>query len=260
MCALDTVLDGMVEIGFANLADQSRFEQASPLLFSDERNFIGHDVAYALPHGSRTLLDYDPDPVPNRAETGHRLHLHLHGAGDRFAAAMLGLAEAAAASPGIVKVRLHLPEPYSNSEPAPAAPEVDHRLPDVRRQVGILELGWSDRLAAERFVRSDAHAACAGALRGHLPRRLPGSWHLHLRQGRRADHRRPAREPGGGADRPAGGAQPDRAGSDAAVPGRLSRILPQGRAGSRENRPWRRTAGERTRSGRKRLQGNPSNV
>ena len=165
MAAFDTGLDGMVEIGFADPASQARFEAASPLLFADERNFIGHDVAYALPHSARTLIDRDPDPVPNRAETGHRLHLHLHGSGAGFEAALTDFAATTASADGIVKVRLHLPEPYRNEEPEPAAPDVDHRLPKVRRRVGILELGWSSRLDAERFVRGDAYAACAERLR-----------------------------------------------------------------------------------------------
>ena len=122
-------------------------------------------AAYALPHGARTLIDRDPDPVPNRAETGHRLHLHLHGSGAGFEAALTDFAATTASADGIVKVRLHLPEPYRNEEPEPAAPDVGHRLPKVRRRVGILELGWSSRLDAERFVRGDAYAACAERLR-----------------------------------------------------------------------------------------------
>ena len=46
VAALETVLDGMVEIGFASTGDQQRFTDASPILFKDEQNFLGHDVAY----------------------------------------------------------------------------------------------------------------------------------------------------------------------------------------------------------------------
>lgn len=164
---LDTVLDGLVEIGFANRDDQLRFQRASPLLFSDERNFIGHDVAYDLPNGSRTLVDRDPDPVPNRTEAGHRVHLHIHGSGDRFERTMTDLAEALAAQSAIVKVRLHLPEPYHNNAPEPAAPEVDHRLPGVRKRVALVEVAWTSRLAAEDYLASDAYRPHADALSRH---------------------------------------------------------------------------------------------
>ena len=166
---LDTVLDGLVEIGFADAAGQGRFEAASPLLFSDERNFIGHDVAYALPDGARTLVDRDPDPVPNRIEPGHRLHLHLHGTGtDAFRDWAGSFAAGLAEAPGIVKVRLHRPEPYHNAAPAPAAPGVDHALPRERKRVAIVEVGWTDRLAAEAFLAGGAYAALAEGLATHV--------------------------------------------------------------------------------------------
>jgi hypothetical protein len=176
VAAIDTVLDGMVEIGFADADGQARFEAASPLLFADERNFIGHDVAYALPEGARTLVDRDPDGVPNRAEPGHRIHVHLHGSGAAFEAAVVALAEAVALSDGIVKVRLHLPEPYRNSAPAPAAPEVDHVLPAVRKRVAMLEIAWRDRLQAESYFAGDAHAARSAALAGHVG--AIGAWRV----------------------------------------------------------------------------------
>ncbi len=183
---IDTVLDGIVEIGFATEADQQRFEDASPLLFADERNFIGHDVAYALPDGSRTLVDRDPDPVPNRAEAGHRIHLHVHGSGDAFAGAIADLAAALAAQPDIVKVRLHLPEPYRNSAPEPAAPEVDHQLPRVRKRVALVEIAWTSRLAAEAFLAGEAYRPHADALARHtsaLGAFLVGGVYTFIRDG-----------------------------------------------------------------------------
>jgi hypothetical protein len=81
---------------------------------------------------------------------------------------MTDLAEALAEAPSIVKVRLHLPEPYHNSAPEPAAPEVDHQLPRARKHVAILEVAWTDRLAAEAWLRSDAYAAQAKALSSHV--------------------------------------------------------------------------------------------
>ncbi len=165
---LPAVLDGAVEIGFPDRAHQQRFTDASPLLFSDERNFIGHDVAYELPDGSRTLVDREPDPVPNRAEPGHRLHLHLHGHSAASGAWVERFATALAASPGILKVRLHRPEPYRNSEPEPAAPGVDHQLPHARKSVAILELCWPTRLAAESFLAGDRYASLSDGMATHV--------------------------------------------------------------------------------------------
>lgn len=166
---LGAVLDGLVEIGFADEAGQALFEAASPLLFADERNFIGHDVAYALPEGSRTLVDRDPDPAPNRVEPGHRLHLHLHGAGTAaFRGWAEGFAAALAAEPAVVKVRLHLPEPYHNGAPAPAAPEVDHALPRERKRVAIVEVGFASRLDAAAYLAGEAYRRQAEGLREHV--------------------------------------------------------------------------------------------
>lgn len=166
---LNVALDGMVEIGFADLEGQRLFQKASAILFSDERNFIGHDVAYELPEGAQTLVDRDPNPVPNRLETGYRLHLHLHGRTiAAFESWIHAFATALAADVDIIKVRLHLPEPYHNSEPEPAAPGVDHRLPSERKRVAILELAWSSRLAAERYFRSEKYAQQTEGFAAHV--------------------------------------------------------------------------------------------
>jgi len=166
---MDVVLDGMVEIGFADEVGQGRFQKASPLLFSDERNFIGHDVAYDMPNGARTLIDRDPDGTPNRDEPGHRIHIHLHGSGTSAIHTWSeGFAEALAGEADIVKVRLHMPETYRNSEPQPAAPEVDHSLPIERKRVVILELGWSSRIAAEAYLQGPRYAAQAKGLKAHV--------------------------------------------------------------------------------------------
>lgn len=61
------MLDGGVEIGFLSAAAQQTFGDASSLLFGDEQNVFEETVAYDLPHGSRTLVDRQPDPTPNGA-------------------------------------------------------------------------------------------------------------------------------------------------------------------------------------------------
>ncbi|MGI4739766.1 MAG: EthD domain-containing protein [Janthinobacterium lividum] len=162
-----TELDGMVEIGFADAAQQQRFQQASPVLFQDERNFIGQDAAYNLPQGSHTLVDHDPTDNPNAPETAYRLLLHLHGpelAPLRRAATRL--AESLATQAGILKVRLHLPEPYDNSKPTPEAPDVRHQLPSRELHLAALEIRWENRLLAERYLRGADYQALAAELAG----------------------------------------------------------------------------------------------
>jgi hypothetical protein len=159
--AMAVTLDGMVEIGFANADNQRWFEAASPLLFKDERNFICHDVAYALPEGSQTLVDRDPDAVPNRPVRGH-LHVHFGGRKDGLANAVTALAEALAASQDIVALqhargfssegRLHL---YSRWDP-------DHLRParqspgDADRRLGCAQsdAGGCRTTVHERVMRT----------------------------------------------------------------------------------------------------------
>lgn len=167
---LQEPLDGVVEIGFASDADRATFEEASPLLFADERHFIGHDVAWSLPRGSRTLLDRQADGTPNGPDALHRLHLDLRGRGrgdDGFAAWATQAAEAWAALDDVWKVRLHLPEPYDPDDPQPPAPDVDHTMLQDG-PVAFVEVAWPDRLAAERSFASEAFAASVAHAQDHV--------------------------------------------------------------------------------------------
>lgn len=149
---MDVVLDGAVEIGFASIDDQARFEATSPVLFRDERNVFEHTVAYNLPQGSRTLVDRVADPIPNGPDPLHRLHLHLNGgsAGD-FRSWVAEWAQRLAAAPAVRKLRLHQPEPYDNANPVPPAPMVDHQVSDERKDIAVVEIGFESPLAAREF-------------------------------------------------------------------------------------------------------------
>lgn len=54
-CVPGYVLDGMLEIGFADTEQQARFKNASPILFADEQNLFEETLAYDLPNGSIML-------------------------------------------------------------------------------------------------------------------------------------------------------------------------------------------------------------
>ncbi|WP_277967716.1 EthD domain-containing protein [Sphingomonas echinoides] len=167
----DYDLDGGVEIGFASAADQATFNDASPILFSDEQNMFAATVAYALPDGSRTLIDRIPDPIPNADDGFDRIHVHFGAAGDdlaAFRAFLTEFAEMLAASAAVLKVRLHLPERYDNANPAPPAPKVDHQVPPERTAIAILELAFATPLTRRAFLESEAFRATEAAQRVHI--------------------------------------------------------------------------------------------
>lgn len=153
------VLDGGVEIGFASAKDQAVFNEASSILFSDEQNMFAATVAYALPEGSRTLVDRIADPSPNGNDTLDRMHVHIGpGAKDPkvFVSFMATFAETLAADPALLRVRLHLPEAYDNADPAPPAPDVMHTVPPERERLAILDLTFATPLVRRRFFASDS--------------------------------------------------------------------------------------------------------
>ena len=147
------------------------FNDASHILFADEQNMFAATVAYALPDGSRTLLDRIPDPVPNADDGFDRIHVHLGAASDdpaAFGAFLTDFAATLAAAPAVLKVRLHLPERYDNATPAPPAPNVDHLVPPERALIGILELAFETPLTRRAFLESAAFQATASAQREHV--------------------------------------------------------------------------------------------
>lgn len=167
----DYVLDGGVEIGFANTDDQALFNASSSILFSDEQNMFAATVAYALPAGSRTLVDRIPDPNPNGDDGLDRMHVHL-GPGTKdpeaFAACVTRLTEMLATDPALLRVRLHLPEPYDNANPAPPAPDVMHTVPPERERLAILDLTFATPLARRGFFQSARFGDTADDQKRHI--------------------------------------------------------------------------------------------
>ena len=167
----DYELDGGVEIGFANAEDQAAFNEASHILFADEQNMFAATVAYALPDGSRTLVDRMPDPIPNGDDGIDRIHVHFGAAGNdarAFGDFMTRFAEAIASDPAVLKLRLHLPQRYDNAEPAPPAPNVDHLVPTKRELIAVVELAFGSPLTRRAFFEADVFAETAGDQKGHI--------------------------------------------------------------------------------------------
>ncbi|WP_027174166.1 hypothetical protein [Methylobacterium sp. 10] len=167
----DYELDGGVEIGFRSASDQAAFTEACPILFADEQNMFAATVAYALPHGSTTLVDRVAEPSPNGDDGLDRIEIHFgasHGDAAAFGERITGLARSLAAEAAVLKVRFHLPEPYDNAKPAPPAPNVDHAVPSERRLIAVLELAFGSPLERRTVYASDAFAVATAGLNEHV--------------------------------------------------------------------------------------------
>ena len=156
-------LDGAVEIGWASAEAQQEFQQASPILFSDEQNVFDETIGYVLEQGSTTVFDRETDPVPNGPDRFDRLHVHFTPREGRAAELADFLtskfADTAAADPDVIKVRVHAPATYDNSAPNPPAPNVSHTVPEGRLTLVVVEIAFRDPLARRGFFASDGFLA-----------------------------------------------------------------------------------------------------
>ena len=161
-------LDGAVEIGFSTVDEAARFVESSPILFGDEVNVFGWDAAYSLPNGSRTFVDQDPDVLPNGVDRLYRLHVYFseHPNG-RLGPWLTEFATQLSAQPEVVKLRLHLPEPFDNAHPQPPSP-VPHDVIDDLLRIGVMEIGFASALDASRLFESDVFACAAASQATHV--------------------------------------------------------------------------------------------
>lgn len=161
-------LDGAVEIGFSTVDEAARFVESSPILFGDEVNVFGWDAAYSLPNGSRTFVDQDPDGLPNGVDRLYRLHVYFseHPNG-RLGPWLTEFATQLSAQPEVVKLRLHLPEPFDNAHPQPPSP-VPHDVIDDLLRIGVMEIGFASALDARRLFESDVFACAAASQATHV--------------------------------------------------------------------------------------------
>jgi hypothetical protein len=155
MRRIEARLDGSAELGFANLERQGKFAEAGTILYHDEANFIGEAVAYNLPNGSLTLVDKDENATRNGADPFHRIHLYVsRKPGQDTTTWLTETSTALAQHESVVKWKLHLPEPYDNSKPAPPSPNVDHYVESDRLNLAVAEIAFSSPLAAKALFAS----------------------------------------------------------------------------------------------------------
>lgn len=165
------VLDGMVEIGFAQRADQQTFQAASPILFSDEQNMFAETLAYDLPNGSRALKNTLDDDLHNGPDRLDRLQLHLHPRHDLedlngYLTDQFGpwLAEQTA----VLKLRVHPCTPFINDDQHPPSPAVAHRADTLRERLSMVEIVFASPLDRRRFFASEAFQTTLGEQARHI--------------------------------------------------------------------------------------------
>ncbi|MGP8435020.1 EthD domain-containing protein [Paraburkholderia fungorum] len=166
---IEAKLDGSAELGFENLQEQAVFAEAGKILYGDESNFIGEAVAYNLPNGSLTLVDKDEDATRNGTDPFHRIHLYMsRKPGDETTTWLTKTHTALAAHDSVVKWKLHLPQPYDNSKPAPPSPNVDHSVEADRLNLAVAEIAFISPLAAKSLFSSPAFKEVQAEQARHL--------------------------------------------------------------------------------------------
>lgn len=173
-------LEGVAETTFRAAADREKLGQdpAAQALYLDEQNvFQATYLCPSAPGDSLTLLDRFEDGAPQGAQQVPTYIVLLHRAEgapqdalasylrDRFGPAL-------AASPELMKVRLHLLQPYDAA--AWNTPNVRHDLPPRGQYQAILEIAFRDASAERRFLASPTMKQAAG----ELPR-VVGAMHTY---------------------------------------------------------------------------------
>ncbi|MGI4879344.1 MAG: hypothetical protein ACRYG4_17870 [Janthinobacterium lividum] len=153
---ITAVLDGSAELGFASSEGQQRFGEAGTILYADERNLFSEAIAYSLPTGSLTMVDREEDGIRNGPDRLHRVHVHMNRRAGTDAERWLEDSSASlAADHAVQKWKLHLPEPYDNTHPAPPSPDVGHQVDAERVNLAVAEVAFENaRTASEFFAGS----------------------------------------------------------------------------------------------------------
>jgi hypothetical protein len=161
---IEAVLDGSAELGFGNLESQAAFAKAGTILYGDESNLFSEAIAYNLPNGSVTFVDREEDGLRNGPDHFHRVHVYLNRRSTADADKWLtGVSEELAMDSAVHKWKLHLPERYDNSRPAPPSPNVGHFLEDDRLNLAVIEAAFASARAAKEFFATKPFQKMLGA-------------------------------------------------------------------------------------------------
>jgi hypothetical protein len=150
-------LDGGVEIGFSSASQQKQFQDACSILFSDEQNMFEEPLAYDLPKGSVTLVNRLKDQLHNGPDRYDRIHVHFSPRGSLeqlhdYLRNELG--DVLGGSEDVLKLCLHLSQPFNNDGMHPPAPDVEHHANPAREKLAMMEIAFESPLARRRFFDS----------------------------------------------------------------------------------------------------------
>jgi hypothetical protein len=154
--------DGVPEPVFLAEDDITAFARAMEPLEDDEVNIFEETIGYrALGDNSRTYLDRLPDPAPVFDEGVLRFLLFCKqadgvDAGSFRAFMRERLIPAWASSEELLKLRMHLLEPYVNGQLLMDSTGVSHDKPADKQYQACLEVVFPDALALCRFAASPA--------------------------------------------------------------------------------------------------------
>jgi EthD domain len=163
----DNQFDGIAELTFRSDEDRNIWFRAAGILMDDEHNLFSKAIGYNTSAGnSITFVDGIPTGDPNGNTGFARFHVMVKKADaasisdfrkylkDQFARSV-------AASPSVLKFRLHLFEEVDASRPDAAG--VSHSEPAEDNYQAAFEIGFADRLAMEAFFASPEYAAAVSS-------------------------------------------------------------------------------------------------
>jgi hypothetical protein len=155
--------DGIAELTFRSDADRTTWFRAAGILMDDEHNLFSKAIGYnTSPGNSITFVDRIPAGDPNGNLGITKFHVMVRKSDtatvanfrkymkDQFAASV-------AASPSVLKLRLHLFEEVDGTRPDAAG--VAHSEPAEENYQAAFEIAFADRLAMETFFASSEYAA-----------------------------------------------------------------------------------------------------
>jgi hypothetical protein len=164
-CPAQGQVDGLAETTFLDEQARQRYGDSHiyPQLLGDEQYCFARSVMYRTTEGhSRTYVDAVEDGAPNGQQPLVRLLVFVQKRegvgrdafrgymGDRFAPAL-------AQNEFVLKLRLHLLEPYD--PPPEDSPQVDRSCPPEKQYQAVFEIVFKDRLGLHRFFESRAYQA-----------------------------------------------------------------------------------------------------
>jgi hypothetical protein len=154
--------EGVPEPTFISEEDFGRFGAAMTPLMNDEVNIFEEIIGYqAVGENSRTFVDRLSDPAPDADEGALRLMVFCKQADgipvEQFRSFMVErLAPTWAHAEEVLKLRLHLFEPYVNQNLIMDAQDVRRDKAPAKQYQGCFEIVFADAIGMRRFAASAA--------------------------------------------------------------------------------------------------------